>query len=160
MTEPIIKADGSLEWYDENGKLHREDDLPALIMPQIYMYGKPHVAERRYWYKHGKLHRDGDKPAVITIWEKTNRIGSETWYSDGVLHRDNNDLPAFIAYSDKGVAIISNWVQNGQSHRLSGPAYIRFDGETDQNPYSYWAYHGNIISDGYNVGDLHRTYEK
>jgi len=68
---------GVRAWY-KDGKLHRDDDLPALI----YADG------RQYWYKDGKLHRDG-LPAVIYAG------GHQEWWKDGNPHRDG-DFPAVI----------------------------------------------------------------
>ncbi len=53
-------------WY-QHGKLHRDNDLPAVI----YTNGT------QMWYQHGKLHRDNDLPAVI--------------YSDGAVEYWIND---------------------------------------------------------------------
>ena len=78
--QPEIDEFGIQRWFDDHGKVHREDG-PALI----YTNG----AER--WYRHGKLHRIG-KPAVIYS------DGSEEWYLNGKLHRE--DGPA-IVYPDE-----------------------------------------------------------
>ena len=69
--------DGTIEYRDEFGNLHREDG-PAVIKPD----GK------EYWYKHGFSHRIGG-PAVIE-----RESGVELWYKDGKPHRE--DGPAFI----------------------------------------------------------------
>ena len=81
--------------YLRNGKLHRDNDLPAVIFTD----GK------QRWYQNGLTHRDNDLPAVIT------EEGDQTWYKNGFKHRDN-DLPAKInANGDK------YWYQNGLQHR-------------------------------------------
>ena len=51
----VTKRNGLKCWYDYNGKLHRDDDLPAVIHPE----------GSKEWYKHGRHHRVDDKPAVI-----------------------------------------------------------------------------------------------
>jgi len=85
-----IKNDGYQCWY-KNGKLHRDNDLPAIITPN----------EKKYWYKNGVRHRDNDLPAVILA------NGDQFWYQNGKLHRDN-DLPAIIyANGDQ------KWFKNG-----------------------------------------------
>lgn len=53
MPDHIIRINMSEEWY-KNGKLHRDNDLPAVI-----------DGVNKKWYKYGKLHRDNDLPAVI-----------------------------------------------------------------------------------------------
>ena len=68
---------GSELWY-KDGKLHRDNDLPAIT----------HTDSRKGWYQNGLLHRDGDLPAITSD-------NSSRWYKDGELHRDN-DLPAII----------------------------------------------------------------
>ena len=50
----VIYADGSMEWYQNNG-LHRDNDKPAIIMSDG-------TCE---WYRWGQLHRDNDQPAII-----------------------------------------------------------------------------------------------
>ena len=94
--------------YLRNGKLHRDNDLPAVI----YTDGK------QRWYQNGLTHRDNDLPAVIT------EEGDQTWYKNGFKHRDN-DLPAKInANGDK------YWYQNGFHYRDNDlPAIIRTCGE-------------------------------
>ena len=61
-----ILEDGTIEYRDENGELHREDG-PAVIMEP---FGS------KFWYKHGNLHRK-DGPAAIF------GDGSEHWYING-----------------------------------------------------------------------------
>ena len=61
---------GQLGWM-QNGRLHRDGDLPA----RIYTDGS------LAWYQNGRLHRDGDKPAVIS------GDSSLAWYQNGQLHR-------------------------------------------------------------------------
>lgn len=60
---------GTIRWFDENGRLHREDG-PAIITKNGY----------QAWYKEGKYHRDGG-PAVIT------KNGSKKWIKNGEKHR-------------------------------------------------------------------------
>lgn len=61
-----INHSGYLCWHDEDGQVHRDGDLPALI-GKSGIYG---------WYQHGKLHRDGGKPAYI------NGDFEEYWIND------------------------------------------------------------------------------
>jgi hypothetical protein len=64
--------------YVVNGKLHRDNDLPAI---------ETQDAEQA-WYQHGMLHREDDKPALI------NHRG-RFWYQHGNAHREG-DKPARI----------------------------------------------------------------
>ena len=84
--------DGTRNWY-KDGKLHRDNDLPAII----------HSDGTRQWYKDGKLHRDYDEPAHIDSEQKV-------WYKNGLAHRDNN-LPAVINYD--GTAL---WYRHGKCY--------------------------------------------
>ena len=45
---------GNKLWYNSKGKLHRENDLPAIE----WLNGD------KEWYLNGKLHRENDLPAV------------------------------------------------------------------------------------------------
>lgn len=51
----IIGENGSQEWY-KNGKRHR-DNLPAVIYPDVM----------QFWCRNGNLHREKDLPAVIHV---------------------------------------------------------------------------------------------
>jgi len=51
----ILNTFGDKCTYDENGRQHSYNDLPAIITT----YGS------KYWYKHGLPHRDNGLPAVI-----------------------------------------------------------------------------------------------
>jgi len=47
MQNPIINEFGEKKWFDYQDKLHRDDDLPALISS----------LKNKYWYFHHKWHR-------------------------------------------------------------------------------------------------------
>lgn len=129
-------------WY-KNGKLHRDDDLPAI----------EYTDGHKMWYKNDEIHRDGDLPAI----EYAN--GSKKWYKDGLLHRDG-DLPAVEYYEDGD----KMWYKNGVLHR---------DGDNPAIEYTYkkeWWKNGVLYRDGdlpaveyfdgtkkwYKNGELHR----
>ena len=81
--------------YLRNGKLHRDNDLPAVITEE----------GDQTWYKNGFKHRDNDLPAKI------NANGDKYWYQNGFHYRDN-DLPAIIRTCGEKV-----WYKNGLIHR-------------------------------------------
>ena len=104
----VIEEDGTQEWW-QNGRLHRENDLPARIDEN----------GTQEWFQNGERHRDNDLPAVI--WPD-----SQMWYQNGLLHRDG-DLPAVI-WSD-GTQM---WYQNGRRHRDNNqPAVIDPNGSQE-----------------------------
>ena len=82
-TNPVCKvdADGSKVWR-LNGKLHRDNDLPAV----------EYADGTKQWWLNGELHRDNDLPAVEYA------DGTKAWYLNGKLHKDNG-LPA-VEYAD------------------------------------------------------------
>jgi len=92
ISETINSSEKHL-WY-KNGKLHRDNDLPAAIWKD----------GRQAWYKDGKQHRDNDLPAMI------NFNGTKVWYKNGKPHRDN-DLPALIAIDGTKL-----WYKNGEGY--------------------------------------------
>ena len=61
---------GHQYWY-RNGKLHRDNDLPAII----YSNGTC------VWFQNGRKYREGDQPAAIYA------DGTQHWYKNGRLHR-------------------------------------------------------------------------
>ena len=117
--QPALVVNGRhQEWY-KDGKLHREDDLPAIMNPyyqEWWINGKRHRDGNRpaiidsdiqEWWKNGFLHREGDLPDFIN---GNNRNNIRQWYNDGNLHREN-DLPAIISQ------YYQEWWINGRHHR-------------------------------------------
>jgi hypothetical protein len=99
--------DAEKEMWKKHGKLHRDNDKPAMMW----------VDGRQEWYQHNKRHRDNDKPAVI--WAD----GSQAWYQHGKRYRDN-DKPAMIRAA--GMRI---WYQHGKRRRDDDkPPVILADG--------------------------------
>lgn len=97
----VVYSNGTSEWY-KNGLLHRDGDLPAIIW----------ASGTKEWYKNGLLHRDCDFPAIIYS------CGARMWYKNGLLHREDNK-PAVIWSED-----LQEWFVNNKRHRNNGPAYI------------------------------------
>ena len=113
---PVVDELGNQDWY-RDGKLHRDNDLPAMIR----------ALGTQKWYKDGKLHREGDLPAVI--WAN----GTQNWYKYGKQHRDG-DLPAEIWSNGTQV-----WCKDGKCHRDGDlPAGIGANGT------QYWYKDGNL----------------
>ena len=73
LIQKIEWTDDGQFWY-QNNKLHRDNDLPAAII----------CDGTKKWYQNGLQHRDGDKPAEI--WPDDTKI----WYQHGVIYRDGN----------------------------------------------------------------------
>jgi hypothetical protein len=66
----VVQVDGSIEWHDSQGRLHRSNG-PARILPE----------GRREWFCRGALHRQGGA-AVI------HPDGRRAWYSGGEKLRE------------------------------------------------------------------------
>ncbi len=151
----ICKTDeyGTKRWYNENGKQHRDGDLPAVECATGTKYwfknGEKHrdgdlpateyANGTKHWYKNSKRHRDGDLPAI----ECAN--GHKCWYKNGQLHRDG-DLPA-VEYADGRKC----WFKDGKLHRDGNlPAVESATG------YKKWFKHGidkseKEIKDAYHI---------
>jgi len=69
---PRTDEEGNKRWFNENGKLHRDDDLPAVDLVNGY----------KVWYQNGIIHRN-DNPAVIYP------NGTTKWYMNGECLNDN-----------------------------------------------------------------------
>jgi hypothetical protein len=65
--------DDRKEWH-VNGKIHREDDLPAVERED----------GEKSWWVNGRLHRDADKPAVEYV------DGAKCWFVNGRPHREDH----------------------------------------------------------------------
>lgn len=63
-----IKTKDKTEYYNSNGKRHRDNDLPAVIWP----------SGTKHWYRDGKHYRDNDLPTVI--YSNGSR---QWWYRNG-----------------------------------------------------------------------------
>jgi hypothetical protein len=99
----VIRTNGEQQWF-QNGKRHRDHDLPAII----------YTCGTQKWYQNDKLHRDNDLPAEMYA------SGTQKWYQNDKLQRDN-DLPA-IVHEDGS----KEWFQNGKRHRSNNkPAIVR-----------------------------------
>lgn len=96
-------------YYDEDGKLHREDG-PACVTDTDHW-------KSIYYYKHGKIHRE-DGPAgsnrsrVITSNETFSDMLLDVYYINGNMHRE--DGFAFIRYRNEEII--------EQYHYLNGNA--------------------------------------
>lgn len=80
-------------WYNAEGLIHRDNDLPA----EIYISKNTDEIIKEKWYRNGVLHRDGNLPSVIRRKYNDGNIyiAYEIWYKNGLKHRDNNE-PAKI----------------------------------------------------------------
>ena len=119
----------SVAFY-ENGKLHRDNDKPALII---------NSPTRRYeWYQHGSLHRPSGKAASISgatkvpLEEyKTSRARKR---SQERQRRAGSSIPQWKAHADTrplNHGFILSWYNQGHLHREDGPAIIYPDGRTE-----------------------------
>lgn len=86
----LLYNDGTQMWF-QHGRLHRENDLPAII----YCDGT------KEWWFNGLRHRDHDRAAIICS------NGFMEWWNHGVLHRSGRS-PAII--NPRGE---SEWWQDG-----------------------------------------------
>ena len=91
-SDPATYDDGGgrLEWRDEQKRLHRDYDRPALIAAD----------GMQAWYQDGLPHRDGDRPALI----RPN--GLVEWWHEGQKHRDGG-RPAVMA---AGSTHVEYWI--------------------------------------------------
>lgn len=134
----IAFSNGSTLWY-QHGLLHRDqNDEPAveylensaewdlainIIQKYRCDFNEFVLANighnNRQWFKFGKRHRI-DGPAFVDF-----KNYMMVWYKDGEIHRDN-DKPAFISL--KPFHKYKRWYQNGDLHRVDGPAIEDEDG--------------------------------
>jgi len=110
----IIYGNGTRVYY-KNEMIHRDDDLPAIMVANGNLY----------WYQRNSLHRDGDKPAIIITSSDIYH-----WRNDCLV--DHREFFPDILY----VTCKKIWYQNGRLHRDVGPAVILPDGSC------YWYKYG------------------
>ena len=109
--EPAVIQNGKRVWY-HHSKIHRDNDLPAIIFAN----------GDQCWCIHGKIHRYNG-PAVVCI------NGELQWYQNDMRHRDNG--PAMICANGSRI-----WYQLNKIHRDNGPAIVYADGR------QYWYLNG------------------
>jgi hypothetical protein len=101
-----ISENGDKMWYNSDGKLHRDDALPAVErsngdkewwidgVKRWYFFKRNTVADlpsiefvdgTKVWIANGEIHRDGGLPAI----EKAN--GEKEWYLNGVRYFPDGD---------------------------------------------------------------------
>ena len=107
-------------YYDANGKLHRDNDEPAVEETIC-----------KQWWHHGLLHRDNDKPAI----EFCN--GSKEWFKNGLRHRDG-DQPA-VVHSNGYTA----YYQHNKLHRDGDKPAVEF-----ASGHKEWWQHGQLHREG------------
>lgn len=97
VEKPVVKLDSGtglmVERYYRNGRLHRDDDKPAVIE---YDPSSKQVMREQY-FQNGKLHRGGNKPAFIEYSASTGKVVLEVFFEDGKLH-SGADTPPAIDY--------------------------------------------------------------
>ncbi len=128
----LLDKDGTQFWYNHEGQLHRENDLPAVIYDNLKATWNKSIKKK--WYQNDEMYRANDLPT--STWELTystkvligesNDYGlyeesdykqvavierTEEWHNKRGLHREN-DLPATIHYINDVVASES-WYLNG-----------------------------------------------
>jgi hypothetical protein len=91
MDNPRIYKNGTKEWYNSNGRLHRNDG-PAVV----------HVDGGKSWYQHGKVHRaDGpayeDEDGYKTWWLNDNPLTFDEWL-DKVKMSDEDKVMMKLQY--------------------------------------------------------------
>lgn len=96
------------EWYDRYGRLHRDDDLPALT--ETNRLG---VILRAGWMKQGR-HERKHGPAVVTRYS-TGELESEEYFRNGMMHR--TDGPAKIEYRIDGTISLQAWYEYNREVR-------------------------------------------
>lgn len=84
----VIYNNGSSRYWYRNGKLHRDGDMPAIIISD----------DTQYWYKNGLLHRHG-KPAIVES------DGHAVWYQDGIKIKECNDYFPIGRKSARSIAV-------------------------------------------------------
>lgn len=112
-------------WY-ENWKLHREDDLPALI--EYYENGNLRIQK---WMKNGEPYlRENDLQSIVRYYE-SGQLEIEEW-KKGFFHQRKGGKPSIIAYFENGNKKWESWNQIPNLKLLDengdiAPAYIYYD---------------------------------
>jgi len=79
-----IKKNGEDTWYLKNNIIHRDNDLPAVIIRD---------GKKQIWFKNGLKHRLG-KPAIISQAFSYD-LSYEEWWIEGQKHREDGPAVTF-----------------------------------------------------------------
>lgn len=80
----IMKYD-SVEYHNENGELHSENDIPAKQF--ITYFKKKEKIGTRFWYKNGLLHRENNPAIIYSNGEKKFYLNGEEIRTNGSIKR-------------------------------------------------------------------------
>jgi len=135
------KPNHSVEIWRLNGVIHREDDLPAIVVRSSdnQVVHQEWVKEGNQYRKNGPAHLFDDGVDTYEKWVPSNRNGPtisktkngvvfyEEWHNEsGIWHRI--DAPAIIERDlQTGHVIHEEWIYNGKPHRVDGAAEIFYD---------------------------------
>lgn len=78
----------SITYMTDYGRIHRDDDLPAII--HYHPNGKIHV---KIWYKDNIPHRDNGKPAY-KVYNEEGKLYHATWLLNEIPYREMS-IPAY-----------------------------------------------------------------
>ena len=93
----------SEKYFNKHGKLHRDGDLPALIM-----YTQEATVYYKEYKQNGKLHREGGKPATIS-YDQNGKITVEEYFIDDieVTKKECNEFKRFKKQYQDDITTIS-----------------------------------------------------
>src|SRR5437870_2409411 len=84
------------QWRDEQDRLHRDGDLPAVVV-----WDESGKKREEQWHRHGEPFRDGGGPTTVA-YHVNGEIREQQWRDEqGQLHRDG-DLPAVVVWDERG----------------------------------------------------------
>jgi antitoxin component YwqK of YwqJK toxin-antitoxin module len=124
--QPSIVDNGNLYWH-RDGKIHRENDMPSIIMNN----------GDKYWYINGVPSRSDMSLPYIEMsngkkryrledggYKKIGRLREEWFNKNSEYNRV--DGPAYIRYNENGNIDLEYYYLNGKIHREDGPASIQY----------------------------------
>jgi antitoxin component YwqK of YwqJK toxin-antitoxin module len=173
--QPSLIDNGDLYWQ-KNGVLHRENDLPSIIIK----------SGAKYWHINGvpsrldislpyiEMSNDYKEYRLENGGHKTISHLKEEWFDkNSDYHRE--DGPAYIRYNENGNIKYEAYYLNGKGYRKNGPATIRyyengkieFEGyylngkeHREDGPAETWYYaNGNIQSEKYYLNEKYYSKE-
>ena len=109
---------GDIFWLTPDYKIHRGNDLPAIIG----------IDGHKCWYKYGELHRENDQPAIEGL------NGDKAWYICGKLHRDKNRPAVEFGNGDR----YKEWWLNGINITLFRNKYLEARKLRAQKKIYFW----------------------
>lgn len=144
-----------LKWFNDSGKLHRDNDLPALI---VYINN---ILSTEQWYQNGVMTRSLDLPTIVMYHDDGITVKKQIRYEDGRLKYEKeyyeNNVPAcnVVNVGNEGYRIEGRDKNGKLSYKKMGAEAVIYDAK--ENPVTMIQKTNNSLVFSTDYGDFMKT---